>query len=236
LIFTFPHPDNNTLTQYYSENYFKHWFEYTAVKEKTDLWRLNLVNNYVKNDNINLLDFGSGLGYFLNKANTKFPQWKLCGIEYSDFGIKYATEKFKLNVLHYNDIDALKNKFDVITMWHTIEHLNDPDRIIIQLKNLLHNKGILFIETPNVNSILIKLRGLKSLNLIEHLYHYTPESIQYLLMKHDFKILLNRPGNPGYTRKGIKIFIKKNLSRFGKFIFNILEKNYDDTILIAARK
>ncbi|HOK40421.1 MAG TPA: class I SAM-dependent methyltransferase [bacterium] len=236
LLFTYPQPDKNFLKTYYSKSYFKHWFEYTNVKKKTDLWRLKLVSKFLKNKkNIALLDFGCGVGYFLNFIKKIFPHWKIYGIEFSDFAINYAQENFQLNILHYNQLNQITDKFDVITLWHTIEHLNDPCNDIKKLKNFLKDDGLIFIETPNVNSLLQKIRGLKSLNLVEHLFHYTPETLQYLFMRHNFKIILNRPGNPGYTRKGIKIFIKKILSFVGWKIFNFIQKNYDDTILLIAK-
>lgn len=235
LLFTNPQPKIKELEDYYSKNYFNHWFIYPEVKNKTDLWRINFIKNYLSKNNINILDFGAGIGNFLSIAKKKNPDWNTYGIELSAFAQDYAAKNYNITLTDLQSIKNLNIKFDVITLWHTIEHLTNPDKIILELKSLLVPAGLLFIETPNTNSFLTKIRGLKSLNLIEHLFHYTPETLEYLFLKNDFKVLFNQPGNPGYTRKGIKILIKKALSSSGKLLYKYTEKNFDDTVLMVLQ-
>lgn len=244
LLLTYPQPTEKELLNYYSKSYFNHWFSYPKVKEKTDTWRYKLIKNHIRNhirkhikhSKIKLLDFGAGIGNFLKIIKEKEPRWYLLGIEFSEYAKNYSQKNYDITLYDLTELQKQNIKFDVITLWHTIEHLTDPDFIIKEIYKLLNPNGLLFIETPNTNSILTKIRGLKSLNLIEHLFHYTPETLEYLFLKNNFKILLNRPGNPGYTRTGIKIFIKKILSQTGKFFFRYSGKNYDDTMLFILRK
>ena len=100
----------------------------------------------------------------------------------------------------------------------------------------MKTNGLLIIEIPNYNGLLSRLRGNKALPLIEHLFHFTEYSIRYLLELLEFEIIFITHGNPGYTRKGLKVLIKKIFAKFGIFIHNISDINCADTILVYARK
>jgi 2-polyprenyl-3-methyl-5-hydroxy-6-metoxy-1,4-benzoquinol methylase len=236
VMFTYPEPTEQQINDFYNkQNYFKHWFEYKNIKLQTDSERLNKILEFNKL-NGNLLDFGCGIGYFLSNASKN--NFNCYGIEYSDFAVTYCKNEFNLNVNKFSGfpLNYKKNFFQLITVWHTLEHLKNPNEFLNEIYRILDNDGMLVIEIPNSKSLLTLLRGKKSLPLIEHLFHYTPESVEFLLKKHNFKILKNSPGAPGYTRKGIKIFIKKILALLGKIIYKITRKNYSDTILLYCKK
>ncbi len=103
-----------------------------------------------------LLDIGSGYGYFLDEA--RHAGLKPIGIEPSSklyhVTVKYLTVTKNVTFEEFYKQNKGKVKFDFITMIHVIEHVPNPKRFIEQAVELLNPQGILFIETPNVDSHL----------------------------------------------------------------------------------
>lgn len=103
--------------------------------------------------NKSLLDFGSGVGGFLNKAKTVANN--VAGIELDKAVVQsYKDRDLKL----WNKLeDASKTKWDLITSFHVVEHLKEPAHILRQLSQLLKDDGMLIIEVPNSNDVLLTL-------------------------------------------------------------------------------
>lgn len=149
-------------------NYFKHYYCSDYRDEKTsnilasyiisfsNKVKTNLVTTYSnRKGTISILDIGSGHGHFLKSLpQTKFERW---GLEidrkllknYKKEGIKSISENF----LTYN---FGKKKFDCITMWHVIEHIHDPKKLIKKVYSLLKPDGLFIFSTPNTDSIGFK--------------------------------------------------------------------------------
>jgi len=236
VFFTEPKPEESLIKSFYNNSdYFNHWFKYKNVKLNTDMNRFEGILKFVSKPE-KLLDFGCGPGFFLNIAKSKCGE--VYGIEYSDFAIDYAKKELNLNIekfcgfpLRFKD-----NYFDVITIWHALEHLENPKEIIDEFRRILKPNGLLVIEIPNVHGLLSIIRGKKALPLIEHLFHFNAGGLSTLLNNSGFKILSITPGKPGYTRTGIKILIKKALAALGYFIYKISGLNYGDAILAYCEK
>lgn len=127
---------------------------------------------------IRCLDFGSGKGQFLYQ--TQLAGWEALGVETARERARFAIEKYGVKVLseiyHEGQIDA--GNFDVITLFHVLEHLPEPLEMLKELcdKNLKKG-GILVIEVPNVNSWQHQLAGEKwmHLDIPKHLSHWSEE-------------------------------------------------------------
>ena len=136
-----------------------------------------------------ILDVGCGIGYFLDEAKKR--GWKVYGTEYTDEAIKTCKNKGihmqegKLNPENYNN-----QKFDVITSFEVLEHINNPVDEIKIFNNLLRLGGLVYLTTPNFNSI--SRYYLKSkYNIItypEHLSYYTPQTLKKLFKLSKFKV------------------------------------------------
>lgn len=135
-----------------------------------------------------LLDVGCGIGYFLEEAQKR--GWEVHGTEYTDEAIKICKEKGinmkkgKLNPANYNF-----EEFDVITSFEVIEHINNPIDELSNFNSLLGKKGLVYITTPNFNSIL-RYRLKAEYNVIcypEHLSYYTPKTLKKLFTNVGFK-------------------------------------------------
>jgi 2-polyprenyl-3-methyl-5-hydroxy-6-metoxy-1,4-benzoquinol methylase len=150
-----------------------------------DLRRAILFKKYIKNKNI--LDFGCGWGGFLkNLRNYR----SLNGIELRKDCINYIQNNIKkINIS--NDINSFEQKFDVITMFHVLEHIPKQIKLLKILKSKLKKKGKIIIEVPHAEDFLILQDDLKEFKNFtfwsEHLILHTLKSLKTFLLKADFK-------------------------------------------------
>jgi 2-polyprenyl-3-methyl-5-hydroxy-6-metoxy-1,4-benzoquinol methylase len=132
-------------------------------------------------NNRSVLDFGCGSGGFLSlvKKITK----NAIGIELDESVRKYYEGKIDI----YRDLNYLEDGrlFDVITMFHALEHLPDPRRVLMDLYNVLDDKGMLIVEVPNASDALISLYDSQSFKKFthwsQHLYYFNENTLRLLI-------------------------------------------------------
>lgn len=194
--FTNPRPKPEDLGNYYkSEEYISHSntskglinSAYQAIRKYTLLKKLQLISNYFRTGN--LLDIGCGTGEFLKTC--KDAKWNVTGIEPDENTRKRVIEKYELNVQpedHIKQFDP--ESFDVITMWHVLEHVPFLNERLEDLKRLIKPNGLIIIAVPNCNSLDAKIYKEKwaAYDVPRHLYHFTPNDISTLFKKHGLKL------------------------------------------------
>lgn len=131
-----------------------------------------------------LLDVGCGTGLLLTVARTR--GYTVQGIEFSAYASHFAREHHALKVTTGTISSAatsMNERFDVITLNHVLEHLEDPRADLITLRGLLAPGGTLVIGVPNFASAFRLVLGSRwpSLLPLEHLWHFTPDSLTSLL-------------------------------------------------------
>ena len=134
-----------------------------------------------------ILDFGCEFGGFLKNITNST---KLFGLEVNKNCIKFLKKNSKkINVL--NDLEKNQIKFDVITMFHVLEHLPNQIDILKKLKNNLRKNGKIIIEVPSANDLLISLEDLKSFKKFtfwsEHIVLHSKNSLNKILKNAGFK-------------------------------------------------
>ena len=107
--------------------------------------KIALIKQY-KKGNIHLLDIGAGTGDFV-LSSKKYAHWEAMGIEPSEKARAKAEEKGLLLQVDFSEL--LPHSFDVITMWHVLEHVPDVTKEIQIISNLLKENGIAVIAVPN---------------------------------------------------------------------------------------
>ena len=174
------------LQDYYkSENYISHTdskktiFDkiYQIVKNYTLKQKLFLLNSF-KTESKTVLDVGAGTGEFLKVcANNK---WEVLGIEPSAEARNIA--KKKGIHLKENFLDIANQKFDVITLWHVLEHVENLKTTIKTLKKLLKPRGRIVIAVPNYKSLDAKFYNeyWAAYDVPRHLWHFSQRSIHKL--------------------------------------------------------
>jgi len=136
-----------------------------------------------------LLDIGCGAGFFI--ACLKRYGWEVSGVEISEWASKFAKGKLGLNVFHGTVEDYRSNeRFDVITMYHVLEHLPDPLGSLRRISTLLNDDGVLVIKGPNLASFDRIWHGdnWRRYDLPHHLYHFTPRTYRMILEKAGFSV------------------------------------------------
>ncbi len=193
--YTNPVPDETSIGRYYqSENYISHSDTnkgivnklYHLVRKRSLKSKLELVNRFSGSKG-NILDIGCGTGYFLQTC--KEDGWKTDGMEPDPHARKLAEQNTGHSL--YSDLFSVteEQKYDVITLWHVLEHVHKLNESIQHIHKLLKKNGTLIIAVPNCNSYdsSIYKEFWAAYDVPRHLYHFTPPDMENLLIKHSFQ-------------------------------------------------
>ncbi|NCA84535.1 MAG: class I SAM-dependent methyltransferase [Clostridia bacterium] len=199
-LFTNPRPNSKNLSTYYqSDDYLSHSKKksltgsiYNFVKEYSLAKKFQLISRYHSRGK--LLDIGSATGEFLQYFKKK--NWDATGIEPAEAPRQYSIHTYGLNVFPEEKIDQLAaDQFDVVTLWHVLEHVPDLNQRMEQISKLLAPEGLLVIALPNYLSWDAQHYGnfWAGYDVPRHLYHFTPATISQLLSKYQFEIFKTEP-------------------------------------------
>jgi len=156
--------DKQYYKKYYKPDYYqenknnsilgKIWiFLYNNFLNKKERIILGCFKN--KKTALSILDIGCGSGNFLLSLDNK--KFKKNGLEINPQGAKICKEKgIRTYNKDINFIDFGEKKFDVITLWHVIEHLENPIEMFKKIKEILSDNGILVFQIPNNESFGFK--------------------------------------------------------------------------------
>ncbi|NRS87914.1 2-polyprenyl-3-methyl-5-hydroxy-6-metoxy-1,4-benzoquinol methylase [Flavobacterium sp. 7E] len=194
MLITSPQPSLATLGKYYeSPDYISHTdskrslFEkaYHFVKNIALKNKLNLINS-LQPQRGSILDIGAGTGDFLSVA--KQNGWKTVGVEPSEKAKQIASSK---GVSFVEKTSELGNhSFDVISMWHVLEHVPNLDEQIKELKRLLKPDGSLIIAVPNFKSF--DAQHYKTFwaayDVPIHFWHFSKNAIKMLFEKEGMEL------------------------------------------------
>ena len=189
--FTNPRPDEASIGKYYeSEEYISHSNSksgiinkaYHVVRSITTKQKVDLINRHSSGKG-KILDYGCGTGVFLTAC--KKDGWQVTGVEPNATARKIATEQ--LNKPVSEDLQNMpEEKYNLITLWHVIEHihlLNETTKILLEK---LDDNGTLIIAVPNADSHDAKLykENWAAYDVPRHLYHFTQPTMKRFLKKH----------------------------------------------------
>lgn len=138
-----------------------------------------------------LLDFGSGTGDFLLAAHR--AGWKTFGVEPDEGARSRALQK---DVHAVADLEALPGGvFDVITLWHVLEHLPEPGTMVRRLGSRLSGQGLMIVAVPNYRSFDAKYYGgfWAAYDTPRHLWHFTKPSLEALFREQGFDLIREKP-------------------------------------------
>ena len=105
-----------------------------------------------------VLDIGCGLGEVLSVFQD--GGWNCTGIDFNSFAAEYAAKNFNLNIINKSifDIDeSSESSYDLIMLWGVLEHFYDPKKILKKVNKLLSPDGLLLLEVPSADSLLVRL-------------------------------------------------------------------------------
>ncbi|HUH46035.1 MAG TPA: class I SAM-dependent methyltransferase [Arenibacter sp.] len=193
------HPRPKELDRYYeSEGYISHTDSketlmdkmYQFIKRFNLGFKLRIIKRY-RTQSKTLLDVGAGTGDFLVAAQKK--GWKIVGVEPNKPAADKALSKKVVVLPNINSVPT--QKFNIITLWHVLEHLPDLDAQIGNLIRLLEKDGALIIAVPNYKSYDAQYykEYWAAYDVPRHLWHFSKTSIYRIFKEHDMEIVKMKP-------------------------------------------
>ncbi|HOP61858.1 MAG TPA: class I SAM-dependent methyltransferase [Spirochaetota bacterium] len=190
-IFMNPLFDNETIRNFYSEEYYSGKADYSYIDERNTkkfsdyVWnsRIRFIHKFIESGNF--LDVGCSFGGFLEAASRFYTPY---GIEMSEFSSSHAGNIFG-NTIHtgtLSDHPFDKKSFSVITMIELIEHLEDPAAAVRECFSLLKDGGLLLIQTAN-------MEGKQARDLGKNYEYFMPGHLSYF-SKRNLAMLLEKTG------------------------------------------
>jgi len=207
---------------------------------------LKKLNKFKKHGN-KLLDIGCCTGFLLDEA--KNVGWDTSGVELSSWASRYAAEKFNLKIYNMplEKADFPNEYFDIVIMQDTIEHLHHPRRMLLEINRILKTNGVLYINTPDIESFTSKILKAKWWGINQfHLYYFSKKSLGEILNLSGFVVLkygaYARIFTLNYWSERFKNYnsmiykILKLVTRIKIFKKSFLRVNLRDQVEVFARK
>ena len=231
-----PRPSREDVENFYGEDYFTDQYDNGIDPNTRDFRkRLNLEAHRIKffkslKRQGRVLDIGCGNGYFL--AACRNNGYEVQGLDVSGWAIQYAAQKLGLSVIsgELDEIELPHQSFDIITMWHFLEHTRDPHQTILKVRNWMKKDGIIIIDVPNYESTDARRNWINWVGwqLPYHFYHFNPEALKTLVEKCGFHIVKTK----NYHSETVKMALK-GIPLVGLFA-RLIAKMYSGTSIAVV--
>jgi 2-polyprenyl-3-methyl-5-hydroxy-6-metoxy-1,4-benzoquinol methylase len=213
---TNPRPANEDIGKYYeSDAYISHSDTsegiinklYKTVRRISLKRKLKLINGF-NSETKSILDIGCGTGAFLETM--KRHNWLTKGVEPNDFARNKAISEYNLDVSTEVFLESGKETFDVITLWHVLEHVHPLEKRIAEIKQHMKKNATLVIAVPNCECTDAKKyqEFWAAYDVPRHLYHFTPATMTLLM-----------------EQNGLEVIEKKSMP-FDAFYVSLLSEKY----------
>jgi 2-polyprenyl-3-methyl-5-hydroxy-6-metoxy-1,4-benzoquinol methylase len=190
LVYTNPRPRPQRISEGYRKSVDPDYAREDSSRSINAHLSLNTLRRFTGSGR--LLDVGCATGYFLNAARLDFETH---GIEISEWAAKYAKDRLRLDVVNASLDDASfpAEHFDVVTLIDVIEHFTDPKAALVSIHRLLRHEGLLYLVTPDIESLSARLLqgrwwGLRP----AHVYYFSRSTLARLLRDTGFEVELTK--------------------------------------------
>lgn len=200
LCITSPQPSEKEIVHYYPPDYAPHKMNCEQINQKiinflkqirADMLRRTIEKHTLKGGC--LLEIGCGAGYLIN--NFKNSGWIVHGIEFNKSAARNCEKKHGIPIIYSSEPPKDIGKFDLVIMWHVLEHLIDINHFFYEISKLLKTHGFLVIAIPNQKSLdkFYYREKCFSYDVPRHLFHFTPKSVSRLAKKYFFELKVQKP-------------------------------------------
>ena len=203
LNFTHPIPDKDQIAPYYNfPEYISHtdikkgWMNslYHKVRQHTLRKKTDWVQSLFTGYKGSILEVGAGTGAFADAMAKN--GWQVTALEPDASSREIAFKNYGIHLLPSVELENLpQSSFDVITLWHVLEHVHDLKFYINTFKKLLKQNGRLIIAVPNHTSYDAQFykNYWAAYDVPRHLYHFSPSSMQFLMKSNGFNLASLKP-------------------------------------------
>jgi SAM-dependent methyltransferase len=190
-----------------------------------DRQRLSLVRSLVQPP-ARLLDAGAGRGRFVAAAQA--AGYEATGIEPSERGADAAAGLgAAVRRASIEEAEIEPASLDVVTLWHVLEHLDDPGSALSHVREWLRSRGALVVGVPNLDSLQARIGGVRwyHLDVPRHRVHFTPAGLRELLSAHGFAVLGMRHTLLEHNPFGMWQSVVSLLTHQPSYAYNALKRN-----------
>jgi 2-polyprenyl-3-methyl-5-hydroxy-6-metoxy-1,4-benzoquinol methylase len=239
LAYVDPIPDPAVLARHYDSDYYAEWLARQSVRRER-MWtrRLKLIARMAAKGSI--LDVGCGEGGFLEVAHR--AGWRIYGTDVSAYAVEFASRRLgqKMFCGEIWDAGFPAQRFDVITLWHVLEHTAFPVATLQKIRCLLKPEGLLVLAVPNLDDRLmqvayrlVKRRHAHLFSIHDkeiHLLHFSVQSLRFLLEKTGFARLMIGPDF------GVVELSKRLINHAAAGLFRLTGVHWYNSIQVVARR
>ena len=210
LRFTSPIPNKEDIGDYYkSDDYISHTGKANSIINKIYIFvqyftlrsKRKIVKRISQKKSGSILDIGCGTGEFLKTM--KQAGWNINGVEINKEARKLAELNTNLAILNQTEFFKSTRKYDLITLWHSLEHLHELEKFLNKIFTSLSTNGIVIIAVPNYKSFDADYyqNNWAAYDVPRHLYHFSFKAIIKLMEKFKFKLIESKqlPFDPFYV-------------------------------------
>lgn len=207
-----PRPSQEEFNEFYKRNYFQIQYGQGLKVGSPEMkrritqedHRIKYFRSYKKHGRV--LDLGCGLGYFLFACRKH--GYDVAGVDVSDYAASYVRDELKIPVKigPIEEIEFKNASFDVVTMWHFLEHTSNPGDYLKKASAWLKSDGLLVVDVPNyAGTDAQKTWGdWVGWQLPYHFFHFTPKNLTDILLKHGFKVIRTKDYHSEFMKNNLK--------------------------------
>lgn len=201
--YTFPIPSKEDIAPYYQfPEYISHtdvqegWMNqlYHKVRQRTLSQKTNWIQSLFTGHKGNILEIGAGTGAFANAMTIK--GWNVTALEPDEASRRKALDNYNIQLLPIDKLSSLPEQhFDVIALWHVLEHVHDLSGYMDSFTKLLKKNGRLIIAVPNHKSFDAQFykQFWAAYDVPRHLYHFSPAAMETLCDKYKMRVIQFKP-------------------------------------------
>lgn len=190
-----------------------------VYKRAKDL--IQFTSSVLQDSSLNFLDIGCEQGFLLHQAKMYFNNAKLFGVEPNAMFANFAQNRNNATVFSGTIEEFFQHnhnfpKMDVISLNHVLEHIPDPQKLLLNLKAILNSTGYLLIEVPDIQAY--HNTNPRLMFHIAHLIHFSKHTLHNLLDLSGFKIV--KEGRIGYPWAYTVLCQNKSIEHKSQVVFS----------------
>lgn len=201
------------------------WLAEEAFRRLDDRLRLDEIGRVRPNGR--LLDVGCNCGFFLDEAKKRGYETR--GVEIAAVPAEYGRANLGLDITtsEFEVADFNGDVFDIVTMWHVLEHMPEPTVTLRKVRRTLVDGGLLAIEVPRFDSWMVRLLGRRHRHIGHgHAGYYTETVLCRLLEEHGYRVLTCRNVGRTLSLQWLAVRVSQSLGPFKSPIYSLVRKSF----------